>query len=1050
MISHESLPGSSWVLAICLAAAGPQLTGCSGCSEESRGAAGGIATGDVPRIDIDPVDTTLPSVAVGGQTFGDFTISNIGGATLNISAVRIESSSTEFEVDQGFQPILEPGDATSVRVTYKPLDPGTDDAWLVVDSDALNQNEDRAHITTQLLVGGLIAVPPEISFGSVPFGESGLKFTDIINTGGAALDLTYIGLTDDSSQDFRITDIGKAAGQEPTDDEFEEVSGTVTLGPWERVRIHVDYTPRGGNDDVGAVLLHTSEDDTPTFTVPMEGSEPAPAVSLLPTRIDFGPTPAEGATKTFRIRSVGNAPLTVSSVAQAFPPHEAFTLGQLPDPGLVLANQAEHEVSVTFVPPVSDDQQFTLVQVETNDPAQPQAVVEVLGRLDAPIIAVNPPLIHFGAPAAGHEVVRAITVRNVGTKPLTITAIGTAAGQTHEDFGIAGLPQLPITLEPGDEGLVFDGTFRPSAAEGQREGLIVVESDDPFRPEVNVIVRGLNGGAPRCDVIAVERSKNYGLVGHGREKVLPIRFIGTGTVDCEIVDVELRPTAFPTDAFRIARLPDPMRIAPGVETAVEVGFTPEDVGFFGMDFLPKEVDLVVTFTGPNAVNPDEPRREVKVRLAGTGGDSEIAVLPGELDFGLVTLGCLSQTLLVTVYNTGSAEYALEDVNLRGCGPEFEIVERPVLPAIVVPARPAPIHVRYAPQDLGPDTCELVLTSDAGNAEELTVPLRGEGTRFSEQTDEFVQTSGQEVDVLFVVDNSGSMGDEQDNLADNMSRFTDAAELWDNDYQLGVVNTEIGGDAIFGGGNADPDRGKLLGDPRIVTPQHPRDRFQNNVRVGDNGAGAQESGLEAARLALSPERLHSEPRGACDQCVDGEECVNGACVGFNRGFLRDDASLELVFLSDEEDQSPARVSFYIDFFKSIKGFRNEGLLHASAIVGPAAVGGRAGGCESNFGSADAGERYIDVVDATGGTFHSICVQDYGPALDSIGDRAFGLRVQFFLSRVPDPDTLVVSVQGAPLDQGWAWDEASNSVIFDPAAVPQPGEHVEINYTAFCFR
>ena len=420
------------------------------------------------------------------------------------------------------------------------------------------------------------------------------------------------------------------------------------------------------------------------------------------------------------------------------------------------------------------------------------------------------------------------------------------------------------------------------------------------------------------------------------------------------------------------------------------------------------------------------------------------MLPGELDFGLVTLGCLSQTMMVTVYNTGVAEYSLEDVTLRGCGPEFEIVDRPPLPAVVVPARPAPIQVRYAPQNIGPDACELVLSSDAQNAEELTVPLRGEGTRFSDQTDEFVQSSGQEVDVLFVVDNSGSMSDEQDNLAANMDRFTDAAELWNNDYQLGVVNTELGGDAIFGGNNASPDRGKLLGNPRIVTADHPRERFENNVRVGDDGAGAQESGLEAARLALSSERLHEEPRGACDQCVDGEECVNGGCVGFNRGFLRDNAALELVFLSDEEDQSPARVSFYIDFFKSIKGFRNDGLIHASAIVGPR------GGCQSNFGSADAGDRYIDVVDATGGTFHSICVQDYGPALNAIGDRAFGLRVQFFLSRVPDPGTIVVTVQGAPRDRGWDYDEDSNSVIFDAGSVPQPGEHVVIDYTAFCFR
>ncbi len=1022
------------------------VSGCSGCSDEERGAGGGIATGDVPRIEVSPYETTLPSVAVGGETFGDFVIANIGGETLTLGAATIESDSTEFEVGLPTATVLEPGDEASVRVTYRPTDAGADEAIFHVDSDALNKEEGRALIHTQLLAGGLFADPPALEFGSVPSGEAKVLSTDIVNGGGAALELTYIGLSEDSATDFRVTGIRKASGEAPADDAFEEVRGTIALGPQDRVRISVEYAPRGGNDDVGSILIHTTDEGTPTFTVPLGASEPSPALALSPTSIDFGPTPAEGATRTFKIRSVGNSPLTVASVGQAFPPHAAFALENLPEPGAAFANGFEHEVSVHFTPPVSDDQQFTLIQVQTNDPTQPNAVVEVLGRLDAPVIRVVPDMVHFGGPAAGHEVRREITISNVGTKPLTVTGVGMNAAVSHADFGVRTDLAFPVVVEAGGAEVV-EATFTPSPEDGQREGLIVVESDDPFRPSVSVILRGLNGGAERCDVIAVENQKDFGLVGYGREKILPIRFIGTGTVDCDIVGIELEAglAGLPVgESFRIVRNPDPMRIPPALETAVEVGFTPEDGGFFGMDFLPKTADLLLTFSGPNATGGPE-QRELKVRLSGTGGDSEIAVLPSQLDFGLVTLGCLSQTLTATIYNTGIAEYSLQDVSLRGCGPEFEIVDRPALPAVVVPARPAPVSVRYAPQDLGPDTCELVLTSDAQNAGELTVPLRGEGTRFSEQTDEYVQTSGQEVDVLFVVDNSGSMDDEQANLADNMNRFTAAADLWDNDYQLGVVTTEIGGDAIFGGGNADPDRGNLVGDPRIVTPEIDRGRFDANVRVGSDGAGAQESGLEAARLALSPERLHEEGRGACDQCVDGEECVGGECVGYNRGFLRDDAALELVFLSDEEDQSPARVSFYIDFLKSIKGFRNEGLLHASAIVGPR---GRA--CESNFGSAASGERYIDVVDATGGTFHSICIQDYGPALDAIGNRAFGLRVQFFLSRVPDPDTLVVSVEGAPRDAGWNYDEDSNSVIFDEQSVPQPGQHIEIQYTAFCFR
>ena len=294
-----------------------------------------------------------------------------------------------------------------------------------------------------------------------------------------------------------------------------------------------------------------------------------------------------------------------------------------------------------------------------------------------------------------------------------------------------------------------------------------------------------------------------------------------------------------------------------------------------------------------------------------------------------------------------------------------------------------------------------------------------------------------------------MCDEEENLADNIDRFVSQAALFAvDDFQLGVVNTEIAADAIFGGAAPDPDRGKLLGNPRIVNPGNGGGQTfgEHVVDVGCDGAGAQESGLEAARLALSHPWIREAPAGQCGgngDCQDGEECSGGACVGWNRGFLRADATLEVVYMSDEEDQSPARVSFYIDFLKSIKGFRNEGLMHASAIVGPP------GGCQSNNGSADSGNRYIEVVEATNGSWHSICAEDFGPALETIGNRAFGLRVQFFLSRVADPATIVVTVEGAEQADGWLYDEESNSVVFDEATTPEPGQAVSITYSARCF-
>jgi hypothetical protein len=180
----------------------------------------------------------------------------------------------------------------------------------------------------------------------------------------------------------------------------------------------------------------------------------------------------------------------------------------------------------------------------------------------------------------------------------------------------------------------------------------------------------------------------------------------------------------------------------------------------------------------------------------------------------------------------------------------------------------------------------------------------------------------------------------------------------------------------------------------------------------------------------------------------DRCVEGTCGGYNRGFLRETAALELIFLSDEEDQSAGTVNFYVDFFKSIKGARNEARMHAHAIVG-ADGNGRAAACQSDDGAADAGRRYVEVAERTNGTVASICETDFGNDLRELGNRAFGLQIQFFLSRPAAPGTVTVEVDGAAQAAGWSYDQESNSVAFEEGNVPDPGTRIRISYEAQCF-
>lgn len=283
-----------------------------------------------------------------------------------------------------------------------------------------------------------------------------------------------------------------------------------------------------------------------------------------------------------------------------------------------------------------------------------------------------------------------------------------------------------------------------------------------------------------------------------------------------------------------------------------------------------------------------------------------------------------------------------------------------------------------------------------------------------QIDSFSQKAAAEVDILWVVDNSASMSEEQINLGSNFDSFIAFIAESQISYHIGVISTDM---------EAPTHSGKLLGNPKIITntTQNPAASFSQNVRVGITGGG-NERGLLAAHEALSPELLAAD----------------------NAGFLRDSASLALIFVSDEDDHSFGAVEFYARAFHIMKGIGNDRRVIVAAIVGPTPAG-----CTGATGAAAAGARYLSFIDQVGGTKASICSNTFSADLAELGLTVAGLARRFELSREPDWSTVEVRVNGqvVPMspDQGWRYDPNSLTIYFDGQYVPPPQATIEVEYS-----
>lgn len=1021
MKRKSARPRKAWHLwwLICLFIA-PALTNCN-CEPTQVGGVSELVA--IPK--------TISYEAQQGETQTKKLVLEAKVGNILVNSIKLTEGAPHYKIDPetlpSFPKSLNQGDTITLSVSYTAPQGAATSGLIEIQSDASVPGDGKLQVRLLAQVNEQLLVfkPDPVSFGAVKRGTSQEKEVVGVNQGRGILKIQKIEWDESKASGFSFPDgLPKAP---------------IELKPGESFKFKVKYEPTTAKLDSAEILFRCDGNCAPSASDPSKRTDPfplkllgepaVPVIEVEPRQIDFGYVDVNSENKRdVKISNRGAAALKVSKISMKAKSSGAFLVPRLVD--VEIAPGASKVLPVTFRPSSGAKHEGT-IQIESNDPSQPLIEVRLFGQLTAPDIEVKPLVLDYGPVSTSKEL--AFNIANTGVRPLEIRTMGMFPG-TSSEFAFKTAPQLPLTLNP-NQFQSFIVVYTPTD-KNTDNGKIVITSNDPDEPSVEVELKAKGSTEPACDLVGTPLRVNFGIGVLGGSKTQAVKWTNQGDKDCEISawKVITDRTGFPPyagpDVFLLPNAPTGCKtgngeytcspaliVKPGNSLSLNVAFTPTTEKKSSPLSSPTYTGSLEATTNANPVAR-------RVALEGVGKAPCLVAAPDTIDVGLVTVGCASQKEKITVYNICNTDVQLTKLGFAGGNANgFKITQGPLIPHTLKGNQSVEIEVSYKATAVKKETAVLEIETSVAHQNPFTIPMAGEGTSTAEQTDTFKQAQGGKTDILFVIDNSGSMGNDQKNLSDNFGSFIKWASTLQVDFHLAVTTTTVKFSPLSPG-----TAGEFVGttNPFLTrnTPNYEQ-AFRQYAQVGTGGSSS-EQGLEAMRLALS---------------------APNTTTGKNKGFLRQDASLSIVTVSDEQDSSPSVVQTYINFLLNLKGKRNRDLVRFNIVIG-IDENTLAPKCPS--GAAASSGRYLAVAQAFRGVVASICNANWSNTLSRIGSVTFGLKNTFFLSRPADPNSISVKVDGVPVTAGantWKHEQTDNSIVFKTA--PKANSTIQVTYQAICF-
>ena len=299
----------------------------------------------------------------------------------------------------------------------------------------------------------------------------------------------------------------------------------------------------------------------------------------------------------------------------------------------------------------------------------------------------------------------------------------------------------------------------------------------------------------------------------------------------------------------------------------------------------------------------------------------------------------------------------------------------------------------------------------------------------EQEDVFLEPAPQPVDILLVVDKSCSMLDDTTALNLGFVSFINYVTEHNLDYHIGLITTS---------NNEAVGAGKLVEfmNYSFITPQTPDPiMILSGMNIAAASQGEIEAGIDALSAAMGPRLRRGE----------------------NTDFFRHGVPLQIVTITDEEDQSHfwTPKSLVLRLFHWMADHQNT--VYYSAIL---TLPESWETCDYAVYSETIGYKYLEVVERVNGMAIDICQNDWSIALEAMAEYATPDPIpEYMLKEHPlldEEHTIKVLVERDPVtlsfenEGDWTYDPDRNSVWIHTTSDGEAYEHqendrVKISYT-----